>query len=394
MKRGTELKKASPPHFILDACQLSLVDETGCFMKAFDRYVLREILPVLAWSLVLSFLVLAFLQLAQISDSATGFGVTGDDLIWAVAYSLPPALGILIPIGTLTAVLLTFGRLQSEREILGYLATGGTLNSLLRTPLLVAVGLSFCAGLGTVYGEPWGVTGLRELMAHGAKRSLAEGVEPGVFYKWTPELTFYARAQENGTMTDWLLSERSAERNIVVSAKSGALLAETDRLEVAFEMQDGVMYTKDGKGELSMMTFSRGTYRVDIESLVGNKAKTISPVHGLTLNELWEKSQFSTTPKRKARYTVAFHRKWSFPLATIIFAALAVPVGILVGIRGRGVGVVVLLTIVASYYYVGRAAELSARALQFDPVAAAWLPNFVGIGLFLPLWFFAKRRVS
>ncbi len=362
-------------------------------MRAFDRYVCRQTMPLLAWTLAVSFLVLAFLQLVQISDSATGFGVTGRDLLWAIAYSLPPTLGILIPIGLLTAVLLTIGRMQSEGELLGYLAAGGTLRSLFRAPLSLAFMMSLCAGIGTVYGEPWGVSGLRELLAHGAKRSLAEGVVPGVFYRWTPNLTFYARDKQDGTMIDWLITERTADRDIVVSAKSGSLLAKSDQLELEFEMQDGVMYFKDGSHQPSMMTFEKGRYRFDIEDLVGNKARTISAVNGLSLEELWFRSESETKSRRRARYKVAFHRKWSFPVATMIFTMLAVPIGILIGRRGRGAGIVVLLTMVAGYYYIGRAAELSARALHFDPLMAAWLPNLVGIGLFLPLWMLAKRRV-
>ena len=61
--------------------------------------------------------------------------------------------------------------------------------------------------------ESHGVSGLRDLLAHGAKRVPAEGLSPD-FYKWTPELTFYARGRENGELVDWVLVERNNEREM------------------------------------------------------------------------------------------------------------------------------------------------------------------------------------
>ena len=69
--------------------------------RAIDKYLIKEILGPLAIGLTLFFVVIAFGQLMKISDSVTGLGITGGELFAALAYSLPPMLGILIPVSML-----------------------------------------------------------------------------------------------------------------------------------------------------------------------------------------------------------------------------------------------------------------------------------------------------
>lgn len=360
-------------------------------MTTFDKYLFRELIPPLVTGMGLAFIVIAFVQLIQISDSTTGFGVGGGDLFLAVLYSLPPTVGLLIPIGLLFSTLVTLGRLEQDRELLAFSASGFSPTQLTRAPLLLAFCLSLVALLGTVFGEPWGVSGLRNLMAHGAKRALAEGVKPGIFYQWTPNLTFYARDRSESRLIDWVLSEKNTNREVIVTAQSGALKPQQEQLKLHFEMTDGTVFMREDGNEPVLMQFESGTYTLDIGKMVGNKAKTLSPVNALSLSELIERSRTESKPKKRAHFGVALHRKWAFPVATLIFSALAVPLAILTGRRGRGFGVLTSLTLVAGYYYVGRAAELSARRLEIEPWIAAWLPNALGVLLLLALWLVVKR---
>ena len=69
-------------------------------IRAIDKYLIKEILIPLGVGLALFFVVIAFGQLMKISDSVTGLGITGNELFEALAYSIPPMLGILIPVST------------------------------------------------------------------------------------------------------------------------------------------------------------------------------------------------------------------------------------------------------------------------------------------------------
>ena len=83
-------------------------------------------------------------------------------------------------------------------------------------------------------------------------------------------------------------------------------------------------------------------------------------------------------PRERALSTITLHRKLALPLATIIFALLAVPLACRATGGARARGFLFSAGIVGAYYYLGRAVELMARSGRFDPVLAAWTPNLIG----------------
>src|SRR5688572_30354703 len=125
-------------------------------MSRIDRYLLNEIALPFASGLLLFFVVIAFTQIFQISDAVTGLGITGADIVKTFLYSLPSLLGLLIPIATLFATMLAVGRLSSDKELLGWAASGGSPYRLLRTPLSFGVAMALIAAPALLWGEAWG----------------------------------------------------------------------------------------------------------------------------------------------------------------------------------------------------------------------------------------------
>ena len=103
--------------------------------------------------------------------------------------------------------------------------------------------------LGRFTGSHGAFQDFCNLLAHGAKRALADGVKPGIFYQWTPELTFYAKGRENGELVDWILAERSRDREMIVSAERGSLNADDTSLELQFEMSEGTVFRRESGSE-------------------------------------------------------------------------------------------------------------------------------------------------
>ena len=53
-----------------------------------------------------------------ISDTVTGLAVSGLEIVQALIYSLPPLMGLLIPVSMFFATLLGVGRLAADRELM------------------------------------------------------------------------------------------------------------------------------------------------------------------------------------------------------------------------------------------------------------------------------------
>ena len=350
-------------------------------MKALDRYLLREIALPLVVGLGLFFVVVAFGQLMQISDSVTGLGITSSDMLLALGYSIPPLLGILLPVSMLFATMLAVGRMAADREPTGWCAAGGSPYALLRMPAIMGVFLAGATLVATLFGEPWGVRGIRDLMSQSAQEALAAGVSTGEFTEWIPGVVFYASARDGDELQDVFFSDRrDPSQPLTVSAARGKLFGGSQARDIVFELRDGTIWLRDGDGGAQhMVRFEKTLYRLDVGKLVGNKAKTLSPVQGKNIDELLEAIDSEENPKHKALLQVTFHRKLALPIAVVIFALLAVPIGCKRGTGARARSFLVSTALVGAYYYIGRAAELQARQGEFPAVLAPWLPNVLGL---------------
>lgn len=95
-----------------------------------------------------------------------------------------------------------------------------------------------------------------------------------------------------------------------------------------------------------------------------------------------QQSGFDTVKLR-----VQFYRKFSVPLFALIMAMISIPFGFLVGNRGAMAGVGVSIGIALAYWAVGVLFEQIGNANQLPPAVAAWAPNgvFSLTGLYLLL---------
>lgn len=368
-------------------------------MSTFDRYLLREVAVPFCVGLGLFFVVVVFGELIKISDAVTGLGIGAADFATALLYSLPPLLGLLLPMSTLFAMLLAVGRLAADRELIAAFSAGLDPFALLRVPLLVGTVLAAISTCLLLLGEPWGIQGLQNLMARSAQASIASGVRVGQFNEWVDDVVFFAKGEEqNGVLVDVMLADRrDREHPIVVSARRGRVIVGAHAHDIVFDLEEGTIlsYSADGASQ-RLIEFERGQYRLDVGALVEGKLFNVTRAQGMYPWQLWEKSETDPRPRRRALYTVTLHRKVALPLATIIFALLAVPLACRATSGARARGFLYSAGIVAAYYYIGRAAELSARAGGMPAALAAWLPNLCGVvALVILLWrfrFWAARR--
>lgn len=363
-------------------------------MTGLDRYLLREIAISLVVGLGLFVVVLVFAQILAISDAITGLGISGADLMRALLYSMPPLLGLLLPASLLFATLLAVGRWSSDREILALSAAGISPYRLLRVPLALGLLLGGISAVSMAWGEAWGIRGLRSLMSRSAQRSLASGVRPGEFHEWLPGVTFRAQRTQGELMYDVMFADlRNVRRPLVVSAREGTVKVGERARDIVFDLRDGAMVLRDRESaQRRVVHFEQSLYRLDVDQLVGNKAHSLSRVQEKTLSELFLESRTHPNLATRAHYTVVLHRRFAIPLATLIFALLAVALSLGGSGAARSRGFLLSAVIVGGYYYVGRAAELAARAGNFDPILAAWLPNAIGAALAAPLLWRLRRR--
>jgi lipopolysaccharide export system permease protein len=115
---------------------------------------------------------------------------------------------------------------------------------------------------------------------------------------------------------------------------------------------------------------------------------------GLSLAELSERARtFVPISKRQlSRAAIEFHRRFSMPLATLIFGMLAVPIFLFRTNFSRAAGGVLGLLCTIFYYGLIQLGEGLAQSDLIGVVAAVWLPNAVLLLLAVVLLLRARRK--
>src|SRR5579872_1170327 len=108
-------------------------------MKILSRYILKEFLANLALGLLIFTFVLLLDHLFELVDLLVNKGVGLGLTLELLFLLLPSSLSLTLPMSTLLATLLTFGRLSENNEITAVRASGLSAWSYVRMPLATAL---------------------------------------------------------------------------------------------------------------------------------------------------------------------------------------------------------------------------------------------------------------
>jgi LPS export ABC transporter permease LptF len=363
-------------------------------LKLVDRYLLREMaLPfILA---VVGFLVfILLLLLGQFSNLLVNRVLDPGALALLLLYKTPYFLVWALPIATLFAVFLALGRLGHDREVIALQAAGISPRRLIAPLIVVGLLLSAVDFWMSNTLAPWGNREFLKLyleQLYGGQRT--PQIRDNAFFKGADERFFYVRRYDPDTSTlqDVLIYDFTGQL---------ALDAENDRLPkvitartAAWEgdvwrLQDGTLYAFDDEGRLRYSSrFEAMDIRVGgtIQKLVFEQ-RTPSE---MSLQELAERIRaFRAIGRAPDALLVEYHLKMAIPLASLVFALFGAPLSLLIGPRGRALGVILSVLLVLLYQGVlFWTAQILGNRGDLPPAAGAWLPNalfgLIGLILFL-----------
>jgi len=376
-----------------------------------DRMVVREVITPTVLGLVTYTFLLMMRGLFALIEQIFVRGLPAIDALRVVAVTLPHVVVLTIPMGFLFGVLLAVGRMSNDNEIVALQAAGISSLRLLRPILTIGVILALFNGYLFLLVIPKSNRGLRELRIRlfASAKNLGR-IQPGVFYEDFPNLLLYVRAVDPET-TEWedvLVYDSSnpgeerltlAKRGLVISpgatahgpgnvdggANDTLQRAKTAgqpwiRLEDAathqFFRAKPATYRVNRNQEVMFRPQIPGTglVRYDLAMRERNTLELLEFVRGGELpGQDPEDAEERAEDLRNA--DLELHRRFSVPVASIVFALLALPLGVGSRSGGRGRGFVLSVGVVLLYYVIGNNGEILALEGKVPVWLGMWLPN-------------------
>lgn len=355
--------------------------------RIIDRYVLAEILPPFAVSL-LAFTVIVFSsRLLFITRLILVKGVGLLDILRSTLYLFPYLLVFTLPMAATVGILLAFLRLTADYEILALKTAGLSPGRLLRPVLafsLLVMGLTFF--LSTT-ASPWGQKATRLLLTEVVKKQADLGLQEQTFLTDFAKVMLFVHrvTPDRGELWGIFVNDSREEDNPqTIWARRGSLSYDPVQECLILSLQEGVLL-RWGSDPARRQTVSFKTYALPLELFPLPAPQ--APEREMSMGELREHlRQEPPSSQRAIRLRVEFHQRLALPLGALLLCLLAMPLGLSPRPHGRVWGLILGLAVFLGYYLVFTASWRLAFTRVLHPALAPYLADILCLLAVLYCW--------
>jgi lipopolysaccharide export system permease protein len=338
------------------------------------RLVAKEALTPTLFALFGLTTVVLTQNLLGLSDLFVNRGLSGGTVSLIAFFQAVPTAALMLPFAVLMGCLVALGRMGADLEILALEASGVTAARLVWPFVAFASAMTLVSAGLSLSVAPWASRSLDQVFVRISLEKPWSQIQQGVvtrFGDWRIEAReVNARGDRLNGVLLWL-----PDVGQTIFARQGRI----DTLEGGVTevlLQDGRVVLSAEEGPKTLTFDELKTRLPEGGEILRTAADKLS---GLSLAELSEQARtFVPISKRQlSRAKIEFHRRFSMPVATLIFGILAVPIFLFRTNFSRAAGGVMGLLCTISYYGLIQLGEGLAQSQVIGITAAVWLPNAV-----------------
>ncbi|HWL16157.1 MAG TPA: LptF/LptG family permease [Opitutus sp.] len=384
-------------------------------MNLLDRYIFKSVFfTCLAAVGMFAFIVVV----PNIARDLVAHALAGQlpplTLLKLISLLVPVAIVYALPMGMLTGVLLTLGRLSADSEITAMRAAGVSVPRATRPVVLLGV-LGAAVGLYFNFDSmPRARVAYESTLAAAIRSNPLSIIVPKTFIRDFPGYVVYVNDKEGGLLHDFWLWELDKDRRVVrvVRAESGRVDYDDTNNEFILTLTHAQVESRREKAPENFTdaqlvgAFGQwGPIHLSLERFFGRGSSIRVKREWLTYDQLEAERQrlaqveTPAAPEEAERLAqdrikadMVYHDKFNTALAVLSFAMIGIPLGIKVSRRetSANFGVAVGLTLV--YYLMTVVIKVLDRHPEVRPDLLLWLPNAIYLGAAIWLMRRVERR--
>ena len=366
-------------------------------MKLIDRYLGKQLAVTAIFAIAVLSVILVVGNVFKLMDLLINHDVPLKYILTFMLYILPFSLIFTIPWGFLTAVLLVFGKLSAENELIALRTSGLSIYRIcLSLFLLVLVCVGICLWMNTEIAPRAQLEMKNQISTIATHNPLALFASDQVIEEFPGRKIYVER--KNGTQLFNILVYELNDRNepvSVIQAKRGDLTTDLENQQVLLHITDGRYERRDpdAPGDFTKIqqgiTIKETDYSISLQKLF-EKNKSRPGNSMLSLRELLQKDGPAQTPAEISAAKTELNKRFSFSFAALAFALVGVPLAITAHRRETSIGILFSFVIAFSYFFFIIIADNLRKNPHAHPELLIWLPNVI----FLSLGFWMFRRLA
>lgn len=368
-------------------------------MKTLHTYLTRQVVASLLVTVaVFTFVLLLGNVLREILTLLVNRQATLGAVAAAIGLLIPFVWAFALPMGMLTATLLTFGRFSADQELTAVRASGVSLLSLVTPILLLSLALCVVSAIVNMDVAPRCRAAYIDLF-DSLKLGLTNLQLPeGRFIKDFPGYIFYVGKNRRGNLEDVIVFVLKDQTNKLTSihARSGKVEADSLNKTILVHLYDAKTISDSGgtgSGDITMplilpdrksrepnisdMTFLQLCQELStLEQYVALRSPAST---NMTPEQLKAKKKELQRQRNDLASPVRFliHKQIAFSFACFGFTLVGIPLGIRMHRRETNIGIAIALLLVAVYYSFILVAQALQTRPEYAPHLIVWLPNFI-----------------
>jgi len=358
-------------------------------MLLIDRYISGSVLTATLYGVLVLSVVLVFGNVfKEALDLLINRNVPARYLLFFMACVLPFSLTFTVPWGFLTATLLILGRMSADHETVALRACG---ISLVRTFLpVIAAGIVFslfCIWLNASV-NPRAELAMRRSLADMARSNPDSLFVAGEITDDFGGKKIYIQSKNQ----DWLLGVTLFEENedgmpkTIVRATHGKVGVSPDRESLVLDLWNAKVELRDSEApeDISKIRYGTSATQMTASISLGDLAGGLlsRPLRTYTLPELFgflSHGREVKPPHTRTGLLTEISKRFSLGFASLAFAIVAVPLGIVAQRRETSAGFGMSLGVAFSYFaFVELAHSLRDNAAA-HPYFILWIPNILAL---------------
>ena len=302
-------------------------------------------------------------------------------------FYIQPSFQILaIPIGYLVAVLVVFGRLGADREVIAVESCGISPQLVLFWPM---IGFSFLLSLFLVFFMdttlPWGNISFMKTEYKILSERTSVAVHSGVFMKDFDGYVLYAGEKDEKLnllkRVVVQLVDPTGYPYRVIFAKEGTPYHDTQSAHFMLKLEDGTLqqlgeHAKPDPKSLVQIKFDSCLLDLDAKRIPNGPGDFNDP-RSMHIRDLAARIRTEKLNNQDARYDeVEYHKKFSIPFSALAFAFIGIPLG-LRSKAGSFLSPIFAVILVVVYELFIMYGQVGGPMGKISPFWAMWLPNLI-----------------
>lgn len=366
-------------------------------MGTFNKYILKQVAASALGTVALFVFVLVLGNVVkEVMGDLTAGRMSISFFLYIVALIIPGVIPYALPLGMLTGILLVFGRMSAQSEIVAMKACGRSLYSMAAPVFFLAICASLFSLAINFYYAPAADYAYKNALKNIIRANPLQFITPGSFIKEFPGYVIYAKEAEGSDLIGFRIWELDGQGRATVAIQSdrGILSYDDAADEILLTLKNGTAERsrqddpEDLRKPLPTARFDELVIKLPLGDIIGSMDKSGKQLKRMTLGELLEarnkwhpRPDSETTPELafRDRIEVQLQIQKNFAMAFSIFSMvlLAIPLGIKASRSETFANVGIALALAMSYYLLTVLISWLEKYPTIRPDLLIWIPNII-----------------